>query len=88
MTVVEIYNNNSVMVSDYWSTATKRPNLDLINNVVMLGYDTDFSTYLNVKYARPLMTGDLQDNGLENGKTYRFALAWNKTPLMSFHGKN
>ena len=78
--MVEIVNNSSIKVSDYWGTGFKRPTLDNITNVVLLGWDSDFSTYLTVKYARPLNTNDPQDNPIETTTDYTWALAWNDTP--------
>jgi hypothetical protein len=85
MTVVEIGENNTITVGDYWSATYSKPSRDNINNVVLLGWDSDFSTYLKVKFARPLITGDPQDNPLENGKKYVFALAWSDSKSLSFH---
>ncbi len=80
MTIVEIVNNSSVKVTDYWSTGFVAPKPDNISNVVLLGWDSDFSTYLNVKFARPIITNDPQDNNLDTSEPQTWDLAWSNTP--------
>lgn len=58
MTIVELVDNSTVTVRDYWSTSYLAPSVDAINNVVLLGWETDFKTLLKVKWARPLITND------------------------------
>lgn len=85
MTVVELGDNHTVTASDYWSTSYSKPSPDKIGNVVLLGWDSDFSTYLNVKFARPLITNDPEDNPMEWGSKYVFTLAYSNDRQMSFH---
>lgn len=85
MTIVEIGDDRTVTARDYWSIATRRPSLDKVGNVVLLGWDSDFTTFLNVKFARPLITGDNEDNPLEIGRKYVFALAWSNSKRLSPH---
>lgn len=87
MTIVEL-DGSSILVRDYWSTSLKKPGLDSHNDIVVLGTESDGSSYVHVKFERALNTGDSQDNTLVAGETRNFSLAWKDTPMLSYHGSN
>lgn len=49
-------------LGDYHSTGGHaKPVPDTANNLNLLGYETDLATYVTVKFARLLNTGDPED---------------------------
>lgn len=49
MTVIEIA-GSTVTANDYWSTTTKRPKLDSHNDIALLAWDTDGSSFVRAKF--------------------------------------
>jgi hypothetical protein len=60
------------------------PKKDLANNLIPLGYDTDHSTYVTVKYSRLLNTGDTagKDKVLNFGEVTEWSIAWKDGSLV------
>ena len=60
------------------------PKKDLANHLIPLGYDTDHSTYVTVKYSRLLNTGDTagKDKVLNFGEVTEWSIAWKDGSLV------
>ena len=55
-----------IEVNDYYSTGNKQPDLDVKQDVTLLGYQIDSTSY-TVKFSRLLNTGDQNDYIIKEG---------------------
>ena len=68
-----------VNIMDYYSSGGhNNPSHDGQDDLTVLGYDSDGSTYVTVKYTRPLSTGDTagKDVTLVFNKSSSWTYAW------------
>ena len=66
-------------IMDYYSSGGhNNPSHDAQDDLTVLGYDSDGSTYVTVKYTRPLSTGDTagKDVTLVFNKSSSWTYAW------------
>ena len=60
---------------------------DANQHLGLIGWETDMSSYVTVKYSRPLNSGDSNDKALTLGQTYSFAYCFYPgSPTMVDHG--
>lgn len=63
------------------------PVADTTSNTIVLGYDTDLSSYVVAKFQRPLSSGDSQDVALSFGMAFTFSYAFSaSSTTLVYHG--
>ena len=87
--IVEVINDTFSLTDAYNYGNHTAPKQDVVNSLTLLGYETDQSTYLTVKYERFLNTGDSEDTAIERGSTIKWTYAYRPgSQKLAYHQAN
>ncbi len=87
--IAEVINDTFSLTDAYNYGNHTAPKPDITNSLTLLGYDTDQSTYLTVKYERLLDTGDSEDTVLVRGSTIKLSYAYRPgSKKLTYHQSN